>query len=137
MDDGGVADGVGRQQIGATQVTPAGAMGSSGAGGSAAGSMAGMAMGGAAGSSRRNFADLEDEFRQDYQANFASSGVSYEDVQPAYRGGYELRGDSRFADSDWDTAEPQLRQHWESEHPGSAWERVKAAFRRGWDRATS
>ena len=35
------------------------------------------------------------------------------------------------------TAEPQLRQHWESEHPGSAWERVKAAFRRGWDRATS
>ena len=132
---GGV--GTGREQIGATQVTPAGAMGSSGPSGAGAGSMTGMAMGGGAASSRRSFADLDDEFRQDYQANFASSGLTYEDIQPAYRGGYEMRGDSRFADSDWDTAEPQLRQRWESDHPGSAWERVKAAFRRGWDRATS
>ena len=135
--DGGGGVGTGREQIGATQVTPAGAMGSSAASGAGAGSMTGMAMGGGAASSRRSFADLDDEFRQDYQANFASSGLTYEDIQPAYRGGYEMRGDSRFANSDWDTAEPQLRQRWESDHPGSAWERVKAAFRRGWDRATS
>jgi len=129
--------GTGREQIGATQVTPAGAMGSSGTSGAAAGSMTGMAMGGGATSNRRSFADLDDEFRQDYQANFASSGLSYDDIQPAYRGGYEMRCDSRFANSDWDSAEPELRQRWESDHPGSAWERVKAAFRRGWDRATS
>ena len=112
-------------------------MGSSGPSGAGAGSMTGMAMGSGAASSRRSFADLDDEFRQDYQANFASSGLTYEDIQPAYRGGYEMRGDSRFADSDWDTAEPQLRQRWESDHPGLPWERIKAAFRRGWDRATS
>ena len=94
-------------------------------------------MGGAATSSRRNFADLDDEFRQDYQTNYASSGISYEDMQPAYRGGYESRGDTRFTHGDWDSAEPELRQRWESQNPGSAWERVKAAFRRGWDRATS
>lgn len=135
--DGGAGAGTGREQIGATQVTPAGAMGSSGASGAGAGSMTGMAMGSGAASSRRSFADLDDEFRQDYQANFASSGLTYEDIQPAYRGGYEMRGDSRFANSDWDTAEPELRQRWESDHPGSAWERIKAAFRRGWDRATS
>jgi len=137
---GGAGTGVGtdREQIGATQVTPAGAMGSSGTtGNDSAGSMSGMAMGGGATSSRRSFADLDDEFRQDYQTNFASSGLTYEDIQPAYRGGYEMRGDSRFANSDWDTAEPELRQRWESDHPGSAWERIKAAFRRGWDRATS
>jgi len=133
----GSATGIGSDQIGATQVTPAGAMGSSGVSGATAGSMAGMAMGGDASSGRRNFADLDDEFRQDYQTNYASSGVSYEDIQPAYRGGYEMRGDSRFANSDWDSAEPELRQRWETDHPGSAWERVKAAFRRGWDRATS
>jgi uncharacterized protein (TIGR02271 family) len=133
----GSAGGVGSDQVGATQVTPAGAMGSSGTSGSSTGSMTGMAMGGGATSGRRSFADLDDEFRQDYQTHFASSGMSYDDIRPAYRGGYEMRGDSRFANSDWDSAEPQLRQRWESENPGSAWERVKAAFRRGWDRATS
>jgi len=134
---GSTGSGTSGEQIGATQVTPAGAMGSSGTSGGADGSMTGMAMGGAATSGRRSFDDLDDEFRQHYQSNFASSGVSYEDIQPAYRGGYEMRGDSRFANSDWDSAEPELRQRWESEHPGSAWERIKAAFRRGWDRATS
>jgi len=129
--------GTGREQVGATQVTPAAAMGSAATRGAAAGSMTGMAVGGEATSGRRSFADLDDEFRQDYQTNYASSGMSYDDLQPAYRGGYELRGDSRFANSDWDTAEPELRRRWESEHPGSAWERIKAAFRRGWERATS
>ena len=55
---GGV--GTGREQIGATQVTPAGAMGSSGPSGAGAGSMTGMAMGSGAASSRRSFADLDD-----------------------------------------------------------------------------
>jgi uncharacterized protein (TIGR02271 family) len=86
---------------------------------------------------RRSFTELEDEVRSDYQTHFANTGASYDELQPAYRGGYELRGDSRFADSNWDDVEPDLRQRWESEHPGSAWERVKAAVRRGWDRATS
>ncbi len=103
---------------------------------SARGSVAG-AVGGAASSRRRSFADVEDEFRQDYQTNFANTGASYDELQPAYRGGYELRGDSRFADSDWNDVEPELRSRWEREHPGSAWERVQAAVRRGWDRATS
>jgi len=102
----------------------------------AAGGVVG-AVSGAASGGRRSFADVEDDFRQDYQTNYANSGASYEEIQPAYRGGYELHGDSRFADSDWNDAEPELRQRWESEHPGSAWERVKAAVRRGWDRATS
>ena len=81
--------------------------------------------------------DFDDEFRRDYQTNYASAGGSYEDYQPAYRGGYESRYDSRFANRSWDEAEPELRQRWESEHPGSAWERMKAAVRRGWDKATT
>jgi uncharacterized protein (TIGR02271 family) len=135
----------GEHDVGATRVVTSDAGGAQGGGGMAqsgaaataqtSGAMVGAVSGAA--SSRRNFADVEDEFRQDYQRNFANSGASYDEIQPAYRGGYELRGDSRFADSDWNDVEPELRQRWESEHPGSAWERVKAAVRRGWDRATS
>jgi uncharacterized protein (TIGR02271 family) len=92
---------------------------------------------GAVAGGRRDFADIEDEFRSDYRTNFASSGASYDDLRPAYRGGYEMRSDSRFADRDWDDVEPELRRRWESDNPGSAWERVKAAVRRGWERATA
>ena len=55
-----------------------------------------------------------------YQQNFASTGATYEEIQPAYRGGDEMRGDSRLANRQWDDVEPQLRQHWETQHPGSA-----------------
>ena len=131
--DSGVSGSIG----GATGSGVAGAVGS---GGGFAEDTRGGAVGTTAagtGSGRRSFDELDDEFRSDYQTNFASSGATYEEIQPAYRGGYEMRGDSRFANRQWDDVEPQLRQHWETQHPGSAWERVKAAVRRGWDRATS
>ena len=88
-------------------------------------------------SGRRSFSDYEDEFRQDWQTNYGSSGGRYEDYQPAYRSGYEMRGDSQFSSSRWEDAEPHIRQRWERDNPGSAWERFKAAIRRGWERATS
>ena len=95
------------------------------------------AVGGAATTARRSFADLDDEFRRDFQTNYASSGETYDQYQPAYRSGYETRCDSRYANRDWNAVEPEIRQRWESEHPDSAWDRFKAAVRRGWDRATS
>jgi len=144
---GGSDSGIGGSVAGASGSGVAGAVGSGGgfgepAGGGAGGTSAGGAnasgmSAGGTGSGRRSFDDLDDEFRNDYQTHFASTGATYEELQPAYRGGYELRGDSRYANRQWDDVEPQLRQHWETQHPRSAWERVKAAVRRGWDRATS
>ena len=49
----------------------------------------------------------------------------------------EIRPSGDYANAHWDEAEPELRSRWESEHPGSAWERMKAAVRRGWDKATT
>ena len=97
----------------------------------------GSSVAGAVGGGRRDFADVEDEFRRDYETNLAQRGSSYDEFRPAYRGGYELRGDDRYADREWDEIEPELRDRWQREHPESAWERVKAAVRRGWERATT
>jgi hypothetical protein len=94
-------------------------------------------VGGGMSSGGRSFADFDDEFRQDWQTNYGSSGGRYEDYAPAYRSGYELRGDSQFASSRWEDAEPHVRERWERDNPGSAWDRFKDAVRRGWDRATS
>ena len=79
----------------------------------------------------------DDEFRSHFQSSYGSSGGRYEDYEPAYRYGSGLRSDARYTGRSWDEIEPDLRSDWERSHPGSAWERFKAAVRHGWDRMTS
>ena len=83
-------------------------------------------------SGRRGFADHDSDFRRDYDSNYAALGGSYDDYEPAYRGGFEMRHDERYRDRDWNAVEPDARRDWERRSPGT-WERVKAAFQRGWE----
>lgn len=83
-------------------------------------------------------ADDDTYFRQDWQANYASLGGSYDDYAPAYRYGHEMR--SKYQGRNWDDIESDLRSDWETRHGSggsSTWERMKAAVRSGWDRLTS
>lgn len=76
-------------------------------------------------------------YRRDWQTNYSSLGGRYEDYEPAYRYGYGLRDDPRYANRDWSAIEPDIRRDYETRYPGGTWERMKAAVRRGWDRVTS
>ena len=80
--------------------------------------------------------DMDAGFRSDWERNYRALGGSYEDYAPAYRYGHTLSGDARYAGRRWDEIEPDLRSDWERQHPGSAWERFKAAVRHGWERVT-
>ena len=73
-----------------------------------------------------------DEFRSDFDRQYAGRGARYEDYEPAYRWGFENAG--AYAGRDWDASEADLRRDWERTNPGSDWERFKNAVRRGWDR---
>lgn len=75
-----------------------------------------------------------DYWRNDWQANYAPLGGAYEDYEPAYRYGYTLGSEPRYAGRTWDELEADARSDWERGHPGSAWERFKGAVKRGWDR---
>ena len=82
-------------------------------------------------------AEFDDSaFRSDWQTRYATSGGRYEDYRPAYEYGHRLRGDTRYADRDWDVLEPEARRDWETRYPDSAWDRFKDAVRRGWERMT-
>lgn len=76
-------------------------------------------------------------FRSHWHSNFASSGSTYDEYEPAYRYGYSKASDTSNRGRSWDEVEPTLRSDWESRNPGSAWENFKAAVRHGWDRLTS
>ncbi|WP_229429786.1 YsnF/AvaK domain-containing protein [Massilia sp. ZL223] len=78
----------------------------------------------------------DDYYRSHYTSNYSSLGGSYEDYAPAYSYGSQMRSDSRYANRQWDDVESDLRSDWETRYPGSTWERMKAAVRRGWDRMT-
>ena len=75
-----------------------------------------------------------------YESNYASSGTDFDDVAPAYRYGNEMRQSDTYRGRHWDDAETDLKNDWHSRYGAhderSAWERIKAAVRHGWEKMT-
>jgi hypothetical protein len=84
--------------------------------------------------------DSDDSYyRSHWDSNYSSLGGSYDDYDPAYRYGTQMRSDSRYAGRNWDDVESKLRSDWDSRYGSSGsstWEKMKAAVRRGWDKIT-
>jgi uncharacterized protein (TIGR02271 family) len=76
---------------------------------------------------------------EDYQADFqrhhrtARPGPeSYAQYAPAYRYGYTLATEPRYAGRDWSTIEAEARRDWEARHQGT-WDEFKDAVFYGWE----
>lgn len=83
--------------------------------------------------------DDDDEYYRTHWSNtYGTTGSSYDEYRPAYSYGSQMRRDPRYSGRQWDEVESDLRMDWETRHPGepSAWEKMKAAVRHGWDRMT-
>lgn len=62
------------------------------------------------------------------------SEYSYEQSEPAYRYGYTLANDERYAGREWTDIEADARRDWESSNQGT-WEDFKDSVRNSWERA--
>jgi uncharacterized protein (TIGR02271 family) len=80
--------------------------------------------------------DYADDFRSDYETNYASLGQPYSVYEPAYQYGYRMASDPRYHGRDWEDVEAEIGSAYSREYPQSAWERMKNAVRYGWDRMT-
>jgi len=87
--------------------------------------------------------DMDDDstyYHTHYESNYASSGTDYDDVAPAYRYGNEMRNTDTYRGRHWDDAETDLKNDWHTRYGAhderSAWERIKAAVRHGWEKMT-
>lgn len=80
--------------------------------------------------------DEPQDYRSHFDAHYAGEGARWEDYEPAYRYGFQMRGDHRYLGRDWVQVEPELREAWELRDAGP-WDRFKAAVRQGWDRMTA
>lgn len=81
--------------------------------------------------------DDEAYFRGHWTSNFAPEGGTYEDYAPAYTYGSTMARSDLYRGRPWNDVEHSLRSDWEARNPGSAWEKMKAAVRHGWERITS
>lgn len=76
------------------------------------------------------------DYRDDFQSRYAITGARYEDYAPAYEYGSTLANDKRYVNCSWAEIEASARSDWQTKHPGSDWERFKAAARHGWEKVT-
>jgi phage tail tape-measure protein len=105
--------------------------------GMAAGAAIGALAGGAAGHGAGAMVNpaQEDAYWRNSYANepYYTTGYTYDDYAPAYNLGYSSRG--RY-NSDFDTAEPQLRNDWNNVRGNSrlSWDQARHASRAAWHR---
>jgi hypothetical protein len=95
---------------------------------------AGAGMGTTGYTGHRTFDLYEEDFRADFDRNYANRGYTYDEYRPAYRYGYDLAADERYRDRQWQEIEPEARRDWERNHPDNAWEDFKHSVRTSWER---
>jgi len=78
----------------------------------------------------------DSDYRTHWQNAYGQSGSRYEDYDAAYRYGSTMAGTERFRNYQWEDAEPGMRREWETNHPESAWDKVKDAVRYGAERVS-
>jgi hypothetical protein len=133
-----VGTGVGAAGAGAVGTAIGGALG--GPVGAVVGAAIGAVAGGLAGKSVAEKIDptVEDDYwRTNYNTRpYYEDDYTYEDYEPAYRTGYESYGSYRDRGMNYDQAESQLRQDYETRYGSSrlGWEKAKYATRDAWDR---
>ncbi|HEX2981458.1 MAG TPA: hypothetical protein VHO48_14420, partial [Anaerolineaceae bacterium] len=80
----------------------------------------------------RDFTYYDTAFRNHFSAGVYGTTYDYDQFRPAYRYGYDLASDPRYADRTWEDIEPEARRYWDEREPG-AWERFKDSIREAWN----
>jgi uncharacterized protein (TIGR02271 family) len=80
----------------------------------------------------RRFEDYEADFQRHHRTAWAGREQSYAHLVPAYRYGYALATEPRYAGRDWSALEAEARRDWEGRHQGS-WEEFKDTVHYAWE----
>jgi stress response protein YsnF len=84
----------------------------------------------------RTFTEYDTDFRSFYTTNLANSGVTYEELQPAYNYGYKLATTEPFRSSPWSAVEADAKGIWEDKNPNT-WEQNQTVIKYAWEKVRS
>jgi uncharacterized protein (TIGR02271 family) len=71
-------------------------------------------------------------YRSRWQERVGTTGARWEDVEPSYRYGWELRNDPRYRGRNWSDVESEVQQDWTRRHPESPWTDAQDSIRETW-----
>lgn len=82
------------------------------------------------------WAEVMPTYRQRWQQRIGPGGGRWDDYEPGYRYGYELRNHQDDRGRQWADAEPELERGWAERNPATPWARVRDSVRETWDEHT-
>jgi uncharacterized protein (TIGR02271 family) len=77
--------------------------------------------------------DAMPTYRQRWQQRYGNSGGRWEDYEPNYRYGYEMRSRPEYRGRSFSDVEPRMRSDWEQRYPNTPWDRARENIRETWD----
>jgi hypothetical protein len=78
---------------------------------------------------------MDDDWRQDWQSRYGTSGRRYEDYEPHYRYGSETARSGRYQGRSWEDCERDVQKDW-TDRFQDGWDDFKDSVRRGWESVT-
>ncbi len=76
-------------------------------------------------------------YRERWQQRYGTSGGRWEEDEPAYRYGYDLRSRPEYRGGSWNEVESDVRQDWERRNPNTPWDRARERIRETWEDRTA
>jgi len=75
-------------------------------------------------------------YRERWQQRAGTTGEQWEDVEPGYRYGHEMRGRPEYSSRAWGEVEPEFQRDWTERYPERPWTKASRAVRDTWDDST-
>jgi uncharacterized protein (TIGR02271 family) len=79
------------------------------------------------------WANAMPRYRERWQQQYGTSGGRWEDAEPGYQYGYELRNRPEYRGRSWNELEPEARQDWERRNPNRPWTGARDSVRDTWE----
>jgi len=89
------------------------------------------------GGSRGSWDQVMPGYQQRWQERYGTSGDRWEDAEPGYRYGYEMRDRPEYRGRTWSDVEPDMRRDWSERNPGRPWDRASESVRETWENVTN
>jgi hypothetical protein len=84
---------------------------------------------------REEASGYQAEFRKNFAAFYAGSGLTYEELAPSYEWGFNMANDPRYRGKNFPDVESELKAAYLSWNPDTDWEKRSTAVLYGWERA--
>lgn len=78
---------------------------------------------------------VRDVFRRDYDKYYGKSGITYDEMEPAYQFGFEKAQEPAHRNETWAVAESALQKEFETRRSSRKWSEVRGAVHAGWNHA--